>query len=95
MQEAKVSIGSLKCFGTTTVCNTEGSQSISAPPEILFDDCNLATLETTNRLKINLEYISNQDCDVVLSLPEEKEMKVQIHDFNVSNVLLYTTTITF
>ena len=95
LQEAKVSIGSLKCFGTTTVCNTEGSQSISAPPEILFDDCNLATLETTNRLKINLEYISNQDCDVVLSLPEEKEMKVQIHDFNVSNVLLYTTTTTF
>ena len=87
MQEAKVSIGSLKCFGTTTVCNTEGSQSVSAPPEILFDDCNLATLETTNRLKIFLEYTSDQDCDVVLSLPEKRGMRLKIDDFYVSSIL--------
>ena len=83
LQEAKVSIGSLKCFGTTTKpCGA--TESFSAPPEILFDECNLATLETNNRLKIVLVYESDQDCEVVLSLPEEKKMNLHIHDFNVS-----------
>ena len=83
LQEAKVTIGSLKCFGTTTKpCGA--TESYSAPPEILFDECNLATLETNNRLKIVLEYVSDQNCQVVLSLPEEKKMNLHIHDFNVS-----------
>ena len=91
LQEAKVTIGSLKCFGTTAICEAGVGQSFSVPPAIVMDNCNLATLKTTklgNRLKIFLEYKNRMYCHVVLSLPEEKKMTLRIDNFNVS-VLAY------
>ena len=86
-----MTIGSLKCFGTTAICEAGVGQSFSVPPAIVMDNCNLATLETTklgNRLKIFLEYKNRMYCHVVLSLPEEKKMTLRIDNFNVS-VLAY------
>ena len=81
LEEAKVSIGSLKCSGSTM-----GSiiPSVLPPPEILKDDCGNAELETDNRLKIYLEYRNGMNCYVTLKLPETKNLKLTIHNFRVS-----------
>ena len=81
LEEAKVSIGSLKCSGSTI-----GSiiTSVLPPPEILKDDCGNAELETDNRLKIYLEYRNGMNCYVTLKLPETKNLKLTIDNFRVS-----------
>merc|ERR1712004_594686 len=80
LEEAKVSIGSLKCSGGSL-----GSANIInlqlPPPEILRDDCGLAELVTDNRLKINLDYRNYMNCYVTLSLPESKNLKLTIDNF--------------
>ena len=83
LEEAKVSIGSLKCSGTTTTFSCASGGSSSVPPQILKDNCDLAKF-SNGRLKIVLEYRSNQNCEIVLSLPTTKQMKLTIDDFMVS-----------
>ena len=82
LEEAKISIGSLKCSGSTMT----GSIIPSAlpPPEILRNDCGLAQLVTDNQLKIDLRYNSNMNCYVTLKLPETKTLKLTIDYFKVS-----------
>ena len=82
LEEAKISIGSLKCSGSTMT----GSIIPSAlpPPEILFNNCGNAELVTDNRLKIFLEYENSKNCWVTLKLPETKTLKLTIDNFRVS-----------
>ena len=83
LEEAKVSIGSLKCSGS--IGSTGAIQSMPLPPpEILTDDCGLAHLVSDNRLKINLRYENDLNCKVTLKLPETKSLKLTIDNFNVS-----------
>ena len=88
LEEAKVSIGSLKCSGSTIGSTTSHhfgpTQPVLPPPEILRNDCGLAELMTDNRLKINLRYSNNMNCFITLKLPETKTMKLTIDDFSVS-----------
>ena len=98
LEEAKISIGSLKCSGSTMTGSIipsalpppemTGSIIPSAlpPPEILFNNCGNAELVTDNRLKIFLEYEDNKNCWVSLKLPETKTLKLTIDNFNVSLV---------
>merc|ERR1711953_699612 len=80
LEEAKISIGSLKCSGSTMT----GSIIPSAlpPPEILRNDCGLAQLVTDNQLKIDLRYNNNMNCYVTLKLPETKTLKLTIDNFS-------------
>ena len=82
LEEAKISIGSLKCSGSTMT----GSIIPSAlpPPEILINGCGNAELVTDNRLKIFLEYENSKNCWVTLKLPETKTLKLTIDNFRVS-----------
>jgi len=85
LEEAKVSIGSLKCSGSTigsTSHHFGPTQPVLPPPEILRNDCGLAELMTDNRLKINLRYSNNMNCFITLKLPETKTMKLTIDDFS-------------
>ena len=83
LEEAKVSIGSLKCSGGSL-----GSANIInlqlPPPEILRNDCGLAELVTDNRLKIDLDYRNNMNCYVTLKFPETRTMELTIDNFIVS-----------
>ena len=88
LEEAKVSIGSLKCSGSTIGSTSQHfgptPSPVLPPPEILRNDCGLAELVTDNRLKINLRYSNGMNCYVTLKLPETKTMKLTIDDFLVS-----------
>ena len=89
LEKAKLSIGHLKCSGTTTSCASDASKGGSfGPPQILKDNCDLATF-SNDRLKIILEYRSNQNCEIVLSLPAVKQMKLTIDEFYVSTKLTF------
>ena len=83
LEEAKVSIGSLKCSGgsmrSTNIINPQ-----LPPPEILRNDCGLAELVTDNRLKIDLDYRNNMNCYVTLKFPETRTMELTIDNFIVS-----------
>ena len=90
LEEAKVSIGSLKCSGLS-----KGKSILTDPksaPELLRNDCGLAELVTDNRLKINLRYNSNMRCYVTLKLPERKTLKLTIDDFKVNQILDFGTS---
>ena len=78
LEEAKFSIGSLKCSGLS-----KGKSSLdpNLAPKLLKNDCGLGELVTDNRLKINLRYQSDMKCYVTLKLPEYKTMKLTIDDF--------------
>ena len=78
LEEAKFSIGSLKCSGLS-----KGKSSLDSnlAPKLLQNDCGLGELVTDNRLKINLRYQSDMKCYVTLKLPEYKTMKLTIDDF--------------
>ena len=87
LEEAKVSIGSLKCSGSTigsTSHHFGPTQPVLPPPEILRNDCGLAELISDNQLKINLDYRNGMNCFVTLSLPESKNLKLTIDNFYVS-----------
>ena len=83
LEEAKVSIGSLKCSGS--IGSTSALPGVPLPPpEILTDDCGLAHLVSDNRLKINLDYRNDMNCKVTLKLPETKSLKLTVDNFKVS-----------
>ena len=88
LEEAKVSIGRLKCSGPMGSTNQfiiiNPKLSLPSPIEIVEDDCGLAELVTFNRLKINLLYSNDMDCYVTLKLPETKAIKLTIDNFIVS-----------
>ena len=88
LEEAKVSIGSLKCSGSTkgSTMAMGSSTSVLPPPEILRDNCGNARLVTNNRLSIYLKYDNNKSCWVTLKLPETKNLKLTIDNFYVSLV---------
>ena len=88
LEEAKVSIGSLKCSGSTkgSTMAMGSSTSVLPPPEILRDNCGYARLVTNNRLSIYLKYDNNKSCWVTLKLPETKNLKLTIDNFYVSLV---------
>ena len=84
LEEAKVSIGSLKCSGSASLTSGLPGRNALPPPKILRNDCGLAALVTDNRLKINLRYNSDMRCYITLELPETKTLKLTIDDFEVS-----------
>ena len=88
LEEAKISIGSLKCSGSTkgSTMAMGSSTSVLPPPEILRDNCGYARLVTNNRLSIYLKYENNKSCWVTLKLPETKNLKLTIDNFYVSLV---------
>ena len=68
---------SFKCSGSTMASST-------IPSEISSDDCGLAEFVTANRMKINLPYDDNMDCEVTLKLSQTRTFKLTIDKFRVS-----------
>lgn len=81
LEQAKISIGNLKCSGAfETNCNGD-SETELAPPEIIRDDCNYATLESSKRLRIDLESGNSLNCEVKVTLPKSMTVQVTIDDY--------------
>ena len=84
LEEAKVSIGSLKCSGGSLGSTNQLINPKLSPPEIEKDDCGLAKLVTDNRLKIFLRYSNGMNCYVTLKLPETRTLELTVDNYKVS-----------
>jgi len=81
LEEAKVSIGSLKCSGGSLGSTNQLINPKLSPPEIEKDDCGLAELVTDNRLKIFLRYSNGMNCYVTLKLPETRTLELTVNNY--------------
>lgn len=84
LEEAKVSIGSLKCSGTLSTSSCTSGPAPVAPPKVLRDDCDMITLEESeNRVRIDIPYRNGQHCWMVVDFPKP-DLKVTFESFHVS-----------
>ena len=87
LEEAKVSIGSLKCGGTlgSTSCSGTSAPAPIGPPKILRDDCDMITYDMiNNRIRIDIPYRNNKHCWMVVDFPKPV-VTLTFDDFIVSN----------
>ena len=91
LEEAKVTIGNLKCSGTTSSAGCgNGAESAAAlvkPPKIQRDDCDMITMESDTRLRIDIPYRNSQNCWMILDFPAYPvSVNIAFDNFRVSKI---------